>query len=75
MNNWISVNKELPEPRTLVWIYVIYDKNSYDDVMERVSIGTFQDNYWFDLLDFHYADDYEVIYWMLLEWPEKPEGN
>lgn len=74
MNNWIDVNKELPESRTLVWIRVVYDKSSYDDVTERVSIGAYQDNYWCDMFDFHYADDYTVTHWMPLEWPNWP-GN
>ena len=74
MNSWIDVNKELPESRTLVWIYVTYTKNPYDDVMERVSIGTYHEDYWHDWLDFHYADDYNVTHWAILEWPEKPEG-
>lgn len=74
MNNWIDVNEKLPESRTLVWIYVTYNKCLYDDVTERVSIGTYQDNYWCDMLDFHLVDDYNVTHWMPLEWPKKPEG-
>lgn len=62
MNNWIDVNKELPESRTLVWIHVVYDKSSYDDVIERVSVGTYQDNYWWDMFDFPCADDYTVTH-------------
>ena len=74
MTNWIDINKELPESRTLVWIHVTYDKSLYDDVTERISIGTYQEGYWHDWLDFHYADDYNVTHWTILEWPEKPEG-
>ena len=74
MNDWVDVNKELPESRTLVYIYVIYTKNPYDDITERISIGTYQEGYWHDWLDFHYADDYNVTHWTILEWPEKPEG-
>lgn len=74
MTNWINVNKELPESRTLVWIHVIYNKCLYDDVTERISIGTYQEGYWHDWLDVHFADDYDVTHWMSLEWPEKPEG-
>jgi hypothetical protein len=46
----------------------------YDDVTERISIGTYQEGYWHDWLDVHFADDYDVTHWMSLEWPEKPEG-
>jgi hypothetical protein len=74
MNDWVDVNKELPESRTLVYIYVIYTKNPYDDVTERISIGTYQEGYWHDWFDFPFADDYNVTHWMPLEWPEKPEG-
>ena len=43
MTDWVDVNNELPESRTLVYIYVIYTKNPYDDVTERISIGTYQE--------------------------------
>ena len=68
MNSWIDVNKELPESRTLVWIYVTYTKNP-----SEISIGTYQEGYWHDWLDRHF-DDYDVTHWMSLEWPEKPKG-
>lgn len=71
--NWISVIERLPEDRTLVWIYVEYDKSPYDNVRDRISIGTYyNNNRWQDLLDFLFADDYEVKYWMPIEFPKKP---
>lgn len=74
MNNWIDVNEKLPESRTLVWIYVTYNECLYDNVTEGVSIGTYQEGYWHDWLDFHLVDDYNVTHWMPLEWPKNPEG-
>lgn len=69
---WISVADKLPESRTLVWIYVVYDPSSYDDVLERVSIGSYENGRWEDILDFSFADDYTVTHWAVFEWPEKP---
>ena len=70
---WISVKDRLPEDRTIVWIYAVYEDSSYDDVKDRVSIGIFYNNEaWSDLLDFPFADDYTVLCWMPLQFPEKP---
>ena len=72
--SWISVNDRLPEDRALVWIYVVYDESSYDDVKNRISIGVYYNNEaWSDLLDAPFADDYTVLYWMPLGFPEKPD--
>lgn len=74
--SWISVTENLPEDRILVWIYVEYDKSPYDDVRNRVSIGMYYNNeHWQDLLDFSFADDYEVKYWMHLDFPDKPSKS
>lgn len=71
--SWISVNDRLPEDRTLVWICVVYDDSPYDNVKSRVSIGVYSDSsYWSDMLDFSFADDYTVLYWMPLDFPESP---
>lgn len=73
-NEWISVNDRLPEDRTTVWIYVVYEDSSYDDVKDRVSIGVYyNDSNWIDLLDATFTDDYQVSYWMPFNWPEKPD--
>ncbi len=71
---WISVNERLPEDRTLVWIYVVYDDSPYDNVKSRISIGVYYNNEsWTDILDSPFADDYTVLYWMPLEFPNEPK--
>ena len=75
MVTWININKGLPESRTLVWIHVTYDNCVYDNVTERISIGTYQDNYWNDMLDFPFADDYTVTHWAVLDWPKNDIGD
>ncbi len=72
-NEWISVNDRLPEDRTLVWIYVVYEDSPYDNVKNQVSIGVYYNNEaWQDMLDALFADDYIVLYWMPLKFPDKP---
>jgi hypothetical protein len=73
MPEWTSINDRLPPERTLVWIHVEYEDSPYDNVKERVSIGSmYKDGRWEDLLDFPFADDYTVTHWMLIEFPESP---
>lgn len=75
MSKWISVNAALPESRTLCWIFVTYEPSPYDNVTERISIGVYvnDSNYWTDILDFPFADDYTVKFWQKLDFPEVPK--
>lgn len=72
-SSWISIETELPEKQTLVWIHGIF--HGYDGDSDHTSIGMMlSKDCWTDILDpFPTSGDTEVHFWMPIKFPEAPQ--